>query len=491
MPPPAASRKRLSEWTILGDAQQGVLLDRSSLRVKPLGGELAGIVASIIDAAGDIPDDATDWHEIARIIAGIDRLPGLEGIERQIPREVFTARDAPAQAGGLYKLAISVADTCNLACAYCYANQGRFERSAGRVMAPELAERLVDNAVRRFSSIDTVQFIGGEPTLNLPAIERACEAFQRAVDTGQLPELPRFVVTTNGVRLGEKFLRLASAYDVHPTISLDGPRAVHDRGRFAANGEPTYDQIRANIDALEDAGLSVEYEATFSRLHLEEGLHLIDLCQWFRDELGVRVLHAPPVSAGPYTPAALTLSLAERVREYSAAAEWAVDNLLLRGELLADSFAARVIEALVERSRSPSICVAGNDLLCIAADGGVYPCWMFIGEEALRLGSFAEPDPRAWDWTRARELFGPGDLDAYPECARCFAQPLCFGCRASDHRATGGLEEKLACAFPRAIIASVVTRLFHQGPAEETTAADYLARPSFGERLFVCSTTGC
>lgn len=490
MSPFDTSRRRLSDWTILGDAEQGVLLDRSSLQVKPLGGELAGIIAGMIETAKSLPRDAPEWPKIIDIITDIDQLPGLEAVEHQIPCDIPAECRSCTDKGGLFKLAISVADTCNLACSYCYANQGHYERSEGRIMLPEVAEVVVGNAVQRFSSIDTVQFIGGEPTLNLPAIEKACQAFQRAVDIGYLPALPRFVVTTNGVHLGEPFLRLARTYNLHPTISVDGPREVHDRARVAANGMPTYEQVRANIDVLLDAGLMVEYEATFSRLHLEEGIHLIDLCRWFRNEFGLRVLHAPPVSAGPYTPDSLTLSLEERIHEYGAAAEWAVDNLL-RDDWMADSFAARVLVALAERSPSNSICSAGNDLLCIASDGDIFPCWMFIGEEKLRLGSFAEPDmQRPWDWTQARALFDPGDLSTYSTCGDCFAKPLCFGCRGFDHRATGGLEKKSSCPFPRAIIASVITRLFHHGPAVEVSAADYLARPSFGERLFASSMVG-
>ena len=484
---PAETRQRLSAWTLLAEGEVGILYDRRTLDLKPLGPELAAALGGLVAQAETLTDDAPEWPEFAGVVESVDAMPGLDSIAAAVP----SAR-MPRPAGGeganrLFKLAISVADTCNLACTYCYANRGHYERPVGRVMTPDLAQQVVENALLRFDAIETVQFIGGEPSLNLPAIERVCETFARAVDEGRLPAMPRFVITTNGLRLGAPFIRLARAFDVRPTVSLDGPREVHDRARVTAEGAGSYDRILAGVDALVSAGVGVEYEATFTRLHLDAGIHLIDLCAWFRDNLGVRVLHAPPVSAGPYTLPALTLSLAEQIREYCAAAEWTVDNLMVRGDWMGNSFSARVLQSLTAKSRSRSICAAGHDLLCVAGDGGVYPCWMFIGEPDLHLGSFLRPDPRPWDWSQAKALLGPGDLGEHAACQGCFARDLCFGCRAADFRATGDRAGKASCLFTQAIIATVLLRIFHvtrAGADEPRTAAEYLGRPSFGERIF-------
>lgn len=484
---PAATRRRLSAFTLLGEGEVGILFDRQTLDVKPLGAELAAALGDVVESAASLPDDAPDWDELAALVERIDAQPGLDTIASAVPRDAVPRAEGGEGSNRLFKLAVSVADTCNLACTYCYANRGLYERPVGRVMSPEWAQRVVENAIARFDAIETVQFIGGEPSLNLQAVERVCETFSRAVADGRLSAPPRFVITTNGLRLGSEFLQLARRYGLRPTVSLDGPREVHDRGRVTADGAGSYDRIRAGIESLRDAGVSVEYEATFSRLHLDAGLHLIDLVRWFRDELGERVLHAPPVSPGPYTRPELALTLAERIREYCAAAEWSVDNLLVRGDWMANSFSARVLQALAARSPSRSICAAGRDLLCIAGDGDVYPCWMFVGEPSLKLGSFAEPDPRPWDWSQARALFEPGDLGAHPDCQTCFARNLCFGCRAADLRATGDRSGKPDCLFTQAIIASVLLRIFHRTDptaARAETTADYLDRPSFGERVF-------
>jgi uncharacterized protein len=373
-----------------------------------------------------------------------------------------------------------------MACSYCYANRGLFDRPSGQLMTPEAAQAVVDSAVRNFNSIEVVQFIGGEPTINLPAIECVCAAFAHALDEGKLPYIPRFALTTNALSVSETLLSLARTYGVRITVSLDGPEEVHNRTRRTPDGKGTYRQVRSSIDRIQGFGLPLDFESTFSRAHLHSGVHLIDLCRWFREEFGLRVLHAPPVSAGSYVSDDLPLTNAESIREYCSAAEWGVDNFIARNELLADSFTARVLKAVATKSRSQSICSAGSDLVCVSADGGIYPCWMFIGEPALRIGNVSEPRTDAWDWTPFQRLFAPGDLESQ-ECRACWAQPLCFGCRGAQFRATGSLEKKHNCGFTRAIVATILMRIFSR-PEDDSSTDAYLSRTSLGELLFLESS---
>jgi uncharacterized protein len=459
-----------------------VLFDRETLGLKPLSREWAESLAQIIQQSSQAGEEPHSWMHLQQLVEAVDSLPG---VQVPSPEEPDIPVGSSFQGGGissLFKLAISVADTCNMACSYCYANKGQFDRSVGELMSPEIAQTVVENAVRSFDSIEVVQFIGGEPTINLPAIERVCGAFARAVDAEKLPFMPKFVLTTNGLAVSETLLSLARTFQLHLTVSLDGPEEIHNRARKSPDGKGTYNRIRNGIDRMQEFGLLLDFEATFSRLHLQAGVHLIDLCRWFREELGIRVLHAPPVSAGAYVSDNLTLAPAEIIREYCAAAEWGVDNFIARNELLADSFTARVIRAIATKSRSQSICSAGSGLVCVSADGSLYPCWMFIGEQALRIGSFGEPREGEWDWTILHNLFAPGDLQGQ-DCQACWAQSLCFGCRGAQFRATGNLEKKHDCRFTQALLATILMRIFGPAEADSSTNA-YLSRPSMGEILF-------
>ena len=78
--------------------------------------------------------------------------------------------DIPAEPTSL---SLNLAQACNLACAYCYADEGRFHGDA-RLMPLEVAlaaiDRLLEHAGGRRV---TVGYIGGEPFLNREVLHRS------------------------------------------------------------------------------------------------------------------------------------------------------------------------------------------------------------------------------------------------------------------------------------------------------------------------------
>jgi uncharacterized protein len=70
----------------------------------------------------------------------------------------------------LSRLTINSTQTCNLGCKYCYALGGDYGGSAIQI-SPELAVAKLRDAAQAHNVIKLVQFIGGEPLLNIRAIE--------------------------------------------------------------------------------------------------------------------------------------------------------------------------------------------------------------------------------------------------------------------------------------------------------------------------------
>src|SRR2546428_7694666 len=82
-------------------------------------------------------------------------------------------------------ISLNIAQSCNLSCSYCYADEGRFGGRAV-MMSHEVARAAIDQLFdgtpeRRV----TVGFIGGEPFLNREVLYSAVDyAAKRARDTG-------------------------------------------------------------------------------------------------------------------------------------------------------------------------------------------------------------------------------------------------------------------------------------------------------------------
>ena len=109
----------------------------------------------------------------------------FDRLERREPAAELELREAvpcgfppPEIAGTLAEpaaISLNIAQSCNLACSYCYADEGRFGESA-QFMSLEIAVAAIDRllagaAGRRV----TIGFIGGEPFLNRhPIVRHLC-----------------------------------------------------------------------------------------------------------------------------------------------------------------------------------------------------------------------------------------------------------------------------------------------------------------------------
>jgi uncharacterized protein len=339
----------------------------------------------------------------------------------------------------------------------------------------------VERFADKFDYIENVQFMGGEPSMNPRAIQRAGEMFKKLVGQGSLLGEPNYTTVTNGLRFTRNFLSIVKAYDVQLTVSLDGPKEVNDAVRIRKNGKGSYDAIRNSINEAISIGIACAFEPTFSKRHLELGMNLIDLCQWFFDEFGVSVLHAPPMSENRYGTEDLALSNVEKIKQYCAVTEWGVDNLLERGQYLMHGFTARLLESFESKRRNTNFCPAGNTQLSVSTTGDVSPCWMFTDEAGFDMGNVREDFLGSQGQNVLNNLL-QNELHSHPECRVCMIQPVCFGCKGGDYHTTGTIDEKTNCDYMRACVATFVMRMFSR-PTVPSTSAEYLSRESFGEQI--------
>ena len=78
-----------------------------------------------------------------------------------------------------------------------------------------------------------IGFYGGEPLLEFELLKRIvlfCETLDDSVVA-----TPRFNVTTNGTLLTDEVIHFLVGHRFNVTISLDGPKHVHDRYRVFRN----------------------------------------------------------------------------------------------------------------------------------------------------------------------------------------------------------------------------------------------------------------
>jgi uncharacterized protein len=145
---------------------------------------------------------------------------------------------------------------CNLNCSYCYIFNlaDRSFRGRPKIMPLDVVElaarRMVEQAREQEVRCLTVAFHGGEPLLaGREWFRQAVEYFRRA--GGSEIEFT-LTVQSNGVPVDEEWVRLLDELGVSISISLDGPRHVHDRTRVNFAGQGSYDEVVRGLRLLLD-----------------------------------------------------------------------------------------------------------------------------------------------------------------------------------------------------------------------------------------------
>lgn len=145
-----------------------------------------------------------------------------------------------------------VTDKCNLACTYCYQiNKGT------RRMSFETAKAFVDlllSGEKGFSDYINptnspgiiIEFIGGEPFLEIELIEKICDYFYSRCIELEHPWATKFMISicSNGILYtDERVQRFLYKYrdQISFSVTIDGDKKLHDSCRVFPDGSPSYD----------------------------------------------------------------------------------------------------------------------------------------------------------------------------------------------------------------------------------------------------------
>lgn len=166
------------------------------------------------------------------------------------PRRIDGAPLAPPP---LHSISLTVAQSCNLACGYCYADEGRFG-GARRMMSEETAKATIDRLLAEAApeAPVVVGFMGGEPLLNRNVVHTA--ARYAAAEAGRSGHEVRFSITTNGTVLRAEDAKLFAELPFSVAISIDGNQALHDATRPLLGGGGSYKQLTAGLAMLLQSG---------------------------------------------------------------------------------------------------------------------------------------------------------------------------------------------------------------------------------------------
>jgi uncharacterized protein len=180
----------------------------------------------------------------AEVVDTLQDFLDLQIISNDISRPPKAHNPGPLQIKEypLSTIVLNVNTGCNLGCTYCYkedlAIPAQGEKMDFATAAKSIELLLREGAVRERIN---VVFFGGEPLSNMPLIrqvveytERRCREEHKTVD---------FSLTSNATLLSEEIIDYLNAHHFSVSISIDGPKAAHDRHRVTVGGQGSYDLV--------------------------------------------------------------------------------------------------------------------------------------------------------------------------------------------------------------------------------------------------------
>jgi len=331
------------------------------------------------------------------------------------PLPPFEVTPAPPVA-----LSLNVAHACNLACHYCYADEGRFAGPAQQMEEPTAFTAIDRLFAEAGGGRVTIGFIGGEPLLHRKLVHRAVDhAVKRARET---QTAVGFSLTTNGTLVREDDVALFRAHAFTVSVSLDGDAETHDRHRPSARGGGSHARALAALGPLlaHPGRARVVARATVTRDDLRIAERIEPLLAAGFAEAGVS-----PARTGP------DASLCLRSQDWEpllasmiVAARRELARLATAGSgRLRFSNLAEALFAIHRGSARPLPCGAGKNYVSLGADGRYFTCHRTVGQSSFALG-----DVRGGlDEGARRRFLQERAVDRQEPCRTCWARYLCGG----------------------------------------------------------------
>ncbi|MEY8516414.1 thioether cross-link-forming SCIFF peptide maturase [Lachnospiraceae bacterium 29-84] len=331
-------------------------------------------------------------------------------------------------------LCLHIAHDCNLACRYCFAEEGEYHGRRA-LMSVETGKAALDFLIansgnRRNLEVD---FFGGEPLMNFGVVKELV-AYGREQEKLHNKNF-RFTLTTNGVLLDDEVMEFANREMANVVLSIDGRKEVNDKMRPFRKGAGSYDLIVPKFQKFAESRGQENYyvRGTYTRYNLdfsEDVLHLADL--------GFTQISVEPVVAKPEEEYALREEdLPQLFAEYDK----------LAAELVKREKEGRGINFfhfMIDLEGGPCVakrlsgCGSGTEYLAVTPWGDLYPCHQFVGDEAFLMGNVTEG-------IQAKDLQGEFkrcNVYAKEKCRECFARFYCSGgCAANSYNFHGSITD--------------------------------------------------
>ena len=394
-------------------------------------------LALITETEEEITELAGSEEALRELVQGaIDDIVQLKQEGALFTKDIYEEyiKDFKQRSTVVKALCLHIAHDCNLACKYCFAEEGEY-KGRRALMSYEVGRKALDFLIASSGNRKNleVDFFGGEPLMNWQVVKDLV-AYGREQEVLHNKKF-RFTLTTNGVLLSDEIMEFANREMSNVVLSIDGRKEINDSMRPSRNGKGSYELILPKFKKLAESRNQNNYyvRGTFTHNNLdfsEVEKHLADL--------GFKQISVEPVVAQPEEGYAIREEdLPVLFEEYDRLAK-----LMLEYKKEGKDF--NFFHFMIDLTGGPCVakrlsgCGSGTEYLAVTPWGDLYPCHQFVGMPEYLMGNVDDGIMKP----ELREEFKVCNVYSKEKCRNCFAKFYCSGgCAANSYQFHGDIND--------------------------------------------------
>jgi len=370
----------------------------------------------------------------------------IQGIEHPMTDYISNYLD-----NKLAKLTLQVTQKCNFRCEYC-SYSGAYENRvhSNENMTIDTAQKAIDFLFDHSSQSKQVNigFYGGEPLLSFDLIKE-CVEYTEAKYIGKDVS---FTMTTNGSLIDRKIIDFFIEHNISLSISVDGPKEIHNKNRKLANGCGSYETVHEKIRLIKEEYPEYYKEKVTFLMVLDPETNVGCLNQFcsselfddsiisssFINDLNSKndIRYSEDFTIGwEYEKFKFYLSKLGNLAESNASRLLSFEFQDLNDMFLKFEKDAMDMPAVVHHGGP---CIPGQLRLFVTTSGDLFPCER-VSESSvsMKIGHINS----GFEYDKAARLLNIGKLSE-DDCKSCFAIRLCSVCAAHADNITELSQQK-------------------------------------------------
>ena len=393
--------------------------------LSPPGGAIAPAVRQGLPPRPLSPDEAALYVELCDLLHQ----------ELEVPLPLSLPRQPPPGKNRYQTFSIYLAQTCNMACCYCWNRGGTFGKP-GHLMGKKAAQhvtKLILSLVEASSAEKIfINFYGGEPLLDFAVLKRITLDLQQ--QEARLAKNFYFTLDTNGTLLEGATAQFLARHFTQIGVSLDGSQRIHDIQRPGKYGEQTWQRIVTNVKNFPNPrllGLRATLTA-FSDSYLETFRQLTALGI---NRIQLEYCHEPGYQSNPIYQK-LIVPPDRQLAELREFVDVYVESISQYKDTRDIPFASNLLDNISrirQGNRFTRPCGAGTNTLAINSHGAVFPCIAFVDRDDFTMGQAGTESCLS-----LHQSLSGFEVDGQLPCHACWLRYDCAGgCYATHYDMTG------------------------------------------------------